>query len=134
MTVHLMKLCVGVDSLARLKDLVSKRHRDGLQVHTRNKPKRIDEVLDGGSLYWVIGGQIVARQPVIGFETQDFDDRPMHYMHVAPKVIEVQPTPKRAFQGWRYLEGKDAPKDLANTVEGDLPEHIRDELIKAGAW
>lgn len=142
MTVHLLKLCVGVDSLAQLKGWYADRTQTAKAaggtyiptIHTRNKPKRLDEILDGGSLYWIIKGQICGRQRVLGLETDEHDGRPMQYISLDPEIVDVEPSPRRAFQGWRYLETKDAPKDLGDVLDGDMPDHLRTELIDAGVW
>lgn len=143
MALHLIKLAVGCDSVKDLQDWVRERMRQakaqGLprrHIHiTRMTPKRDGELLDGGSLYWVIKGQIAARERLIGIEP--FRDKAgIGRCRVAmePKVIAVTPRPMRAFQGWRYLAAKDAPPDLSQSGKGlaAMPEPMRRELRELG--
>ncbi|WP_137128832.1 DUF1489 family protein [Rhizobium sp. FY34] len=143
MALHLLKLCVGADHIQDLRDWVSQRALTamaaGLQPHsthtTRMVPKRVDELLDGGSLYWVIKGQVAARQPLLGIETFTSGDGINRCnLVLAPEVIETVAQPKRPFQGWRYLTPEDAPRDLG--ALGDdvaaMPEELRRELIELG--
>lgn len=143
MTVHLLKLCVGVDDLDDLRDWHERRRRAAeragepflLRHVTRSTPRRADEVLDGGSLYWVIKGHIQARQPVVALEpTVRSDGNPACAIVMAPELIEVEWRPHRAFQGWRYLETRDAPKDVrAGKRKGDpLPADMARELRELG--
>src|SRR5258706_11239010 len=96
-------------------------------------PKRADEVLDGGSLYWVIKGQIAARQKLLAFRSVKKNGVPHCGLVYDKELVPVTLRPRRAFQGWRYLEAKDAPPDLAKTrgAKG-LPEALQREL--AGLW
>lgn len=143
MALHLIKLAVGCDSVKELQDWVRERMRQakaqGLprrHVHvTRMTPKRDEELLDGGSLYWVIRGQIAARERLIGIEP--FRDKAgigRCRIVMEPKVIPVMPRPMRAFQGWRYLGVKDAPADLDRSGKGlaAMPEPLRRELRELG--
>jgi len=102
---------------------------------TRMTPKRAEELLDGGSLYWVIKGQIAARQRLTGLETfVDSAGVRRCALQLADEIILVQPRPFRAFQGWRYLDAADAPPDLVSG-SGDLaemPEDMRRELGDLG--
>jgi hypothetical protein len=144
MTVHLIKLCVGVDTVAELEDWVKERARASrkrsgkvrLEHVTRTMPKRRDEVLEGGSLYWVIKGFVQVRQPIIGLEPRRGKDGIERCaICFAPKLVTVMPHPHRAFQGWRYLEPKDAPGDLgASSVKSreDLPPELLLELRSLG--
>ena len=143
MTLHLIKLAVGCESVKELQDWVRERMRrakeQGLprrHIHvTRMTPKRNDELLDGGSLYWVIKGQIAARERLIGIEP--FRDKAgvgRCRIVMEPKVVAVTPRPMRAFQGWRYLNIKDAPPDLDKAGKGlaAMPEPLRRELRELG--
>jgi hypothetical protein len=120
MTLHLVKRCVGATSIEDLGEWQAQhRHRktrDGKACfyHTTfQSPKRQAELLDGGSLYWVIRGTILVRQKLVGFEDGHKDDgSPCCLLLLAPPLIQVRPTPRRAFQGWRYLDAADAPVDL----------------------
>lgn len=142
MTTHIVKLCVGVDSI---EDLASwqaqrrlERQRNGEEPRifhtTRMVPKRQAAVLDGGSLYWVIRGVIQVRQGIIGFEDgQKADGTRCCLIMLDPKLVAVRPTPRRAFQGWRYLEADDAPADI-DKVTGErlaeMPASMRKELAE----
>ena len=141
MTVHLIKLCVGLDTLSGLAAWQAARlaalGRDGSSpelIHvTRQTPKRALEVLDGGSLYWVIGGWIAARQKMLELRPVQKDGVPHCALVYAPELIAVEPRPRRPFQGWRYFDPKDAPPDLAKHWGGDaMPEAMRRELISLG--
>lgn len=138
MTIHMVKLCVGADNI---DDLVSWQQRL-LQTlpnpvhHTRMTPKRRDEMLAGGSIYWVIKRAIRARQRII--DIRNFDDetgRSMCELVFDPEIIRTYAQPKRPFQGWRYLKPGAAPRDL-NSKEGavDLPAELDEALKQAGVW
>ena len=105
-------------------------------IHTtRMVPKRADELLDGGSLYWVIRGQIACREELIAIRPfVDKDGIGRCRLVLRPKVIVVEPRPFRAFQGWRYLQAKDAPRDLDRAAPGarHMPEELRRELRDLG--
>lgn len=143
MSLNLIKLCVGCDSVKdldswiklRIKDK-KKRGQKAEHIHTtRMVPKRADELLVGGSLYWVIRGQILCRERLIDIRPfVDGDGVGRCRLVMAPKVILVEPRPFRAFQGWRYLEGKDAPRDLDRAAPGAhaMPEDMRRELRELG--
>jgi len=153
MTVHLVKLCVGIDSIDELvawyasDECRKARKRKGLKrpnehAHwTRMKPKRLEEVLDGGSLYWVIRGRICVRHPILRLDDVE-DEKGNAYCAIVyePKAILVETRPRRAFQGWRYLEEEDAPADLpdqqaalrAARAEADLPPQMVAELKALG--
>jgi hypothetical protein len=143
MALHLIKLCVGAESIQDLREWVTERALSamaaGLQPHsthtTRMVPKRLDELLDGGSLYWVIKGQVLARQTLLDIETFTGGDGISRCnLVLAPEVIETAPQPKRPFQGWRYLKPEDVPRDLG--ALGDdvaaMPEDLRRELTELG--
>jgi hypothetical protein len=121
MTVHLLKLCVGCDSVKdladwqaeRLKQLKRERKRLELCHRTLQMPKRRDEILDGGSLYWVIKGFVLVRQRIVDLRPDTRDDgTPCCGIVYDPELIATRAQPRRAFQGWRYLEAADAPADL----------------------
>ena len=143
MALHLIKLCVGADSIEDLREWVSERAliamAAGMEPHsshvTRMIPKRDEELLDGGSLYWVIKGQVQARQQLLGLKSfTDQNGISRCELVLGPEVIETEFQPRRAFQGWRYLTEEDAPRDLANMGEGaaDLPLELRRELAELG--
>jgi hypothetical protein len=142
-TLHLIKLCVGCDSVQDLDDWIRQRlkarRRRGLareHVHTtRMVPKRATELTAGGSLYWVIRGQVTCRQPILDirpFADKDGVGRCRLVLH--PKLTLVEPRPWRAFQGWRYLAAGDAPRDLERVAPGaaQMPETLRRELRDLG--
>jgi hypothetical protein len=105
-------------------------------IHTtRMTPKRGEELLAGGSLYWVIRGEIAAREKIIGIEPfRDRDGIGRCRLAMQPKVIAVLPRPMRPFQGWRYLADRDAPPDLGSAGAGiaAMPEPLRRELRELG--
>jgi hypothetical protein len=143
MSLHLMKLAVGCDSVADLTGWIKQRIKQKKargekpeHIHTtRMMPKRTDELLDGGSLYWVIRGQIACREELIAIRPfVDKDGIGRCRLVLRPKVIVVEPRPFRAFQGWRYLQAKDAPRDLDRAAPGarHMPEELRRELRDLG--
>jgi len=143
MPLHLIKLCVGCDSVADLEDwirqkLKEKRRRGQKAEHihtTRMFPKRADELTTGGSLYWVIRGQVACREKILDIRPTTGKDGIRRCQVVLDgKVVLVEPRPRGAFQGWRYLEEKDAPRDLARAAPGaaKMPEHMRRELRELG--
>ena len=137
MTLHIVKLCVGVEGLDQMRHWISecRKGRDTLDHVTRMFPRRKDEVLPHGSLYWVIKGMILCRQPIADLEAVTGSDGIERCRIVfKPKIILVRPTPRRAFQGWRYLTDDDAPPDLAKAGKGavDLPEKLRRDLAELG--
>ena len=139
MTVHLIKLCVGVDTVNELADWQAERlkrlKRAGkvaeLCHRTLQMPRRRHEVLDGGSLYWVIKGFVLVRQRVFDLRPDVKDDGIACCGIVLDReLVATRPHPRRAFQGWRYLEATDAPKD-AGLVEADadeIPRAMREDL------
>ena len=143
MVLHIIKLCVGVDSIEHLARLdredLARRKREGktpeLVFTTRQMPKRADEIVPGGSVYWVIKGIIQVRQPLKALRSaKTADGLPACDMVFARKLVPVRPVPRRAFQGWRYLEAEDAPPDLAGGKAGmaELPGAMRRELAALG--
>lgn len=141
MALHLIKLAVGVDDLSHMKKLQAARRRQRRQsprsphwVYTRNTPRRSEELLDGGSLYWVVRGVIRCRQALVGFE-QDIDDEDgKKYCRIKVKRTLVQTAPRacKAFQGWRYLEPERAPPDLSRGDTADMPAEMAAELKRLG--
>src|ERR1700678_102818 len=141
MALHLIKLCVGCDSVGDLEDWIRQKRRakrTGKHEHihrTRMVPKRATELTDGGSLYWVIRGEIACRQRLR--DVRPFRDKEgvgRCGLVLDPKVVPVAPRPFRAFQGWRYLAAKDAPRDLEKAMPGAIamPEKLRRELRELG--
>jgi hypothetical protein len=151
MSVHLIKLCVGVSDVLqlvqeheRLAKKAGRRNKPVEDQHwTRMRPKRADEVLDGGSLFWVIRGIVRVRHRILRLDdVTDADGQQYCALVYDPKVILVEPRPRRAFQGWRYLEAEDAPPDLPNqrqalanaAAEGDMPQAMLSELRALGLF
>jgi hypothetical protein len=143
MPLHLIKLSVGTDSVQDLEDWIKlkikerkKRGQKPERIHTtRMVPKRADELLDGGSIFWVIRGEILCRERILAVRPiVDKDGIGRCQLVLDPKCVPVQPRPYRAFQGWRYLEPKDAPLDLGRVARGTLnmPEPMRRELRELG--
>lgn len=135
MSLHIIKLCVGVESIEDLEDWQQQRFKEqGELFHrTRMMPKRRDELLEGGSLYWVIKGQILLRQSLDDLRPlTDTDGIKRCDFILKPGLIPVRPTARRAFQGWRYLKGKDAPRDLAGGGKSyrELPQKMRADLVE----
>ena len=137
--VHILKLCVGADSVEDLVDW----HRThpspfptGERRHvTRMWPKREAEVLAGGSLYWVIKGVILCRQRILRLDEVDRGDGIRRCGIVMdPEVIRTEAAARRPFQGWRYLSPEDAPRDLPKGRESDsaLPEDMALALAAIG--
>ncbi len=142
-TLHLVKLCVGTDSIDELRAWQSGRAADrlakGLDPRprhvTRMWPRRADEVLEGGSLYWVIRGAIHVRQRILDFEEVTGEDGITRCAIVLdPALVPVAPRPRRPFQGWRYLPAADAPPDITagSADEPDLPPGLREALSQFG--
>jgi hypothetical protein len=136
MPLHLIKLCVGVSEVSELKDWIrAARHgRDTLDHTTRMFPSRAGEILPGGSLYWVIRGLILCRQPIAGLvPVTGKDGIKRCRIDFKARVVLVRPTPRRAFQGWRYLEASDAPPDIdVSKAAQRLHESMRRELAELG--
>ncbi|ODT98605.1 MAG: hypothetical protein ABS83_04135 [Rhodospirillales bacterium SCN 65-16] len=141
MALHLIKLAVGVDDLPHMKKLQAARRKQRRQsprsphwVYTRNTPRRAEELLDGGSLYWVVRGAIRCRQELVGFEEDIDDEDGKKYCKIKVKRSLIQTAPRacKAFQGWRYLEPERAPPDLAQGDTADMPAEMAAELKRLG--
>ena len=143
MALHLLKLCVGAESIQDLEEWIAEtiaskgaRGLPAQQTHTtRMVPTRAEEVLDGGSLYWVIKGNVQCRQLIT--EIRPFtDDEGIGRCHLMldPEVVRTDWQPRRAFQGWRYLKPADAPLDLGKGKAGliEMPPKLRRELADLG--
>jgi hypothetical protein len=132
---HIAKLAVGVRDIEHIRALQAERLRTNppLRHRTRNFPRRGDEVMNGGSLYWVISGSMLARQRILDIiEDKRDDDTPCTSFILDPGVVPLIGKPTRPFQGWRYLQPEAAPADLDTAVmaEGEdaLPPVLRREL------
>lgn len=135
MPLNLIKLAVGADSIEDLQTWIDWRIKSfGEQIHTtRQTPKRRDDVLDGGSLYWVIKGLILCRQRIVDLrDIIDVDGIPRCEIVLEPVVVRVVPRPRGPFQGWRYLEPKDAPEDLGEGRTKGVPPELAKELAALG--
>lgn len=144
MPLHLIKLCVGCDSVEELASWQSERlaqmKRDGTTPEifhrTFQSPKKRAELLDGGSLFWVIKGVVQARQQLRDIREGTKDDgTPCALLVLDRALIPVRPMPRRAFQGWRYLSPEDAPADLGAGQHSDvaeMPPKLRRELAELG--
>ena len=128
----MIKLCVGVVHVETLERRASKG--EWLTVHTRMTPKRAAEIEDGGSLYWVVKGTIVCRQPVLDIATLGEGKESRCQITLEPRVVRTAPMARRPFQGWRYFEPKDAPVDLTELDAGEAPEELVRQLRELGAW
>ncbi len=142
MTIHLVKLSAGTDSIESLAEWQAHRlrqmKRDGQKPEmfhrTLQMPRRRDELLAGGSIYWVIKGMVQARQRLRDLRPGTrLDGSPCTLIIFDNDLIPVRPIPRRAFQGWRYLSEDDAPADLADaglSGFGDMPPKMRRELAE----
>ena len=137
-SLNLIKLSVGTESVDDLIDWQSSaraRGPDGLPRHvTRMWPKRADELLDGGSIYWVIKGLVLARQRIVRLDEVDRGDGIRRCAIVLdPDLRRTESAPRRPFQGWRYLAGSDAPRDLSRgRANDDLPHTLMAALADIG--
>jgi hypothetical protein len=137
--IHLVKLCVGTDSVEELigwQAGAGTRTADGLPVHvTRMWPRRAAELLAGGSLYWVIRGVILARQRLLRLDERRGPDGILRCALVLdPDLVRTEAAPRRAFQGWRYLDPADTPRDLSAPREREtaLPPELAAALADIG--
>jgi len=137
LSLHLIKLCVGAESPDDLRAWRAHRAAQGQPpvVPTRQTTKRADEILDGGSLYWVFKGQILIRQRVLAIETVGEGALRRCQILLEDRLIDTVPQPRRPFQGWRYFETKDAPPDLqAGQGEDAISRDLAQRLRELGAW
>jgi hypothetical protein len=134
MPLHLVKLCVGCDTIEELAAWRAAQAQGPWTLRTRQTPKRAAELLDGGSLYRVFKGMILCRQAIVGVTTAGRGPDARCEMTLDPHLVRVAPTPRRAFQGWRYLQAADAPQDLAQDEAHDLPAELARQLRELGAW
>ena len=139
---HLVKMAVGIESVNHLRAVQKKRLKGNLdaglgpllQFVTRNRPKRFDEVLAGGSMYWIVKGSIRVRQRVLGLDpVVDHEGRKACAIRFDPELIETEAQAHKPIQGWRYLEPEEAPSDRAEPSDGDdMPAAMRAELRALG--
>ena len=137
MALHLIKLCVGCDTV---EDLLAWRRRSSPPgapwiLKTRQTPKRAAELVVGGSLYRVYRGFILSRQRILAIDTVEEGAARRCEVSLDDEVVITAPTPRRAFQGWRYLEAKDAPPDFGSAgLVGGVPTDLARKLRELGAW
>jgi len=142
MPLNLIKLCVGVDDIGQLarsqKRRLAEARKAGVPAElkhvTRHRPKRADELLDGGSLYWVIRGVVRVRQRLVELRKLEDPDRgTVCALMLHPELVTTYPRRFRAFQGWRYFPGEDAPADAPPGWDSDgLPPELETELRELG--
>lgn len=143
MTVHLVKMAVGVASLSELAERQRLRLEAAraagepprLRHVTRSTPRRAEEILDGGSIYWVVRRRIRARQAIVALERVTGDDgKPRCALILDAELVPVEPRPKRPFQGWRYLDAGAAPPDARTFADDaeELPDEMAEELRALG--
>jgi hypothetical protein len=134
---HLIKLCVGCDTV---EELLAWRRQSSAPdapwtLRTRQTPKRAGELIAGGSLYRVYKGFILSRQRILAVDTVGEGPTRRCEVTLDGDVVMTAPTPRRAFQGWRYLEAKDAPPDIgAAGSQGAIPTDLARQLRELGAW
>jgi hypothetical protein len=135
MALHMIKLCVGAATVEDLLEWQRTREPGGPWImRTRQTPKRAAEMVDGGSLYRVFKGVILCRQTILEVNTVGEGVTARCEVTLDATPVRVAPTPRRAFQGWRYLDPKDAPPDLSLEAFGDAPPELARRLREAGAW
>lgn len=141
MPLNLVKLAVGIDDVDHLARAQQRRRAEAIRSGqgerlwhvTRNTPRRAEELLDGGSIYWVIKGRIRVRQRLLAIET-DIDDEGRRFCRLGldPSLVETKPLAHRAIQGWRYLPAAEAPADRHAGAGADLPAGLAEELRDLG--
>ena len=144
MGLHLLKMCVGVESVAQLRAFQAQRldrqraagQNPELRHLTRNMPRRADEIVGEGSLYWIIKGHIRARQRILALERlEDSDALKRCAVVLDSKIVETEPRRARPMQGWRYFPSADAPADLTDTggdQVSDMPPQMMADLRELG--
>jgi hypothetical protein len=134
---NLIKLCVGCDTVEELLDWRAQNAAAGEPwiLRTRQTPRLADQLLDGGSLYRVYKGFILSRQRIHAVACIGEGVQRRCQITLDETVVLVAPTPRRAFQGWRYLDGAEAPPDLGDAARGEwVPPELARRLREAGAW
>jgi hypothetical protein len=136
MAIHLIKLCVGCDTIEELQAWQRTREPGRTwRVHTRHTPKRAEELLESGSLYRVFKSVLLCRQRIVGIETLGEGQTKRCEIVLDPTIVRVAPAPRRPFQGWRYLEPGEAPVDLSTGDGGvQAPIELEIRLRELGAW
>ena len=132
MPLHLTKVAFGATSLDHLAERLRQRGEEGpVFLTTRYLPKRHEDIFGGGSLFWIIKHTLVARSPILHFGEAEGG---RVAIHIDPALVPTEGRPKRAHQGWRYLEDADAPVDLgAGVLAGDtMPVGLIGKLSALG--
>ena len=142
MTVHLIKVCVGITSVEQLRKAQERRLIAGPICHvTKQRPQREAELMDGGSLYWIIKGDLAVRQRIVELERLYDHEGEKCGLVLDSELVETELFKRPPHQGWRYLEAEDAPRDLRDIVteanededsEGELSEEMAAELRELG--
>lgn len=138
MPLHLVKMAVGIEDVDQLAVVQKKRMASAragrVCIHTRNTPSRRDELLDGGSIYWIIKGYIRARQRLCGLDRKaDEEGRRYCEIWLDSKLVRTQLYPRKPQQGWRYLEEGGTPADLdSGGLDDSLPPEMAAELRGLG--
>ena len=138
MPLHLIKVCVGIESIKHLAKVQKSRREGGPKAvfhYTRHTPKRAEEILAGGSMYWIVKGNIAVRQRILGFTLKSFEDEGEYCgIKLDRKLVPLMPHPRRPHQGWRYFEDKDVPADLKGgaRAQAALPVALLTELKSLG--
>ena len=137
MTIHMVKLCVGADDIDDLENWQKRLMKQGHEPYhrTRMMPKQKQQLLDGGSIYWVIKGAIRVRQRIVDVREVAGEAHTMCELVLAPELVRTYAKQKRPFQGWRYLKPGDAPRDLTSGEAAvDIPPDLDAALKQAGVW
>lgn len=130
MPLHLTKVAFGTTGVEHLRERLADRGRLGpVALTTRYLPKRHEEIAGRGSLFWIFKHQLVARSPILGFAEAEGGRTAIL---LDPALVLVAPQPKRAHQGWRYLDDKDAPADLGTGDMASLPAELAGKLAELG--
>jgi len=130
MPLHLTKVAFGTTGVEHLRERLADRGRLGpVALTTRYLPKRHEEIAGTGSLFWIFKHQLVARSPILGFAESEGGRTAIL---LDPALVLVAPQPKRAHQGWRYLDDKDAPADLGTGDMASLPPELAGKLAELG--
>ncbi|MGE4062612.1 MAG: DUF1489 family protein [Rhodospirillaceae bacterium] len=139
MALHIIKLAVGIDDVEHLIRVQKKLRlpSGNPRCRTRHAPREALKLIEDGSLYWVIGGYIMVRQKVLKLHTRKRDGKPECLIELSPDHVLVEPTARRAFQGWRYLKAEDAPPDISKArkktyVDPKMTKEMQRELRKLG--
>ncbi len=130
---HMLKLSVGVKEVAQLRAIQARRAiaEPPLRHQTRMMPKRRDEILDGGSIFWVISGFVQVRQRLLDIIDDRWDDgTPCAGLVLDPELVPVEARPVKAFQGWRYLEPGAAPPDVATMAVAEGAEAMPPAMLR----